>query len=894
MAIVGEFWRRIAFLCSRRRFDADLEAEMQFHLEMTANERREAGMPAEEAALAARRQFGSPTRLKESSVEAWGWSAIEQCWRDLRLAVRTLGRSPGFVVVAIVTLAVGIGANTAIFSVVHTVLYKPLPFDHPETLVSIRHAAPQGPLRRQSAATYLTYRDERRAFEDVGMWNTSTAAVTGVAEPERVDAMRVTDGVLPVLRVQPVLGRRFTAEDDSPASPVRVMLSHGFWQRKFGGDRGVIGRSLTIDGEPREIIGVLPAGFRMPGSNPALLLPFRIDRAAVRIGNFGNRAVARLKPGVTIEEANRDLARMIPLVIEKFALPSGITRTQYDADFRLGPDVRPLANEVVGNVGPVLWTLVGAIGMVLLIACANVANLFLVRAEGRQHELAVRAALGAGRLRIARELLSESLVLGAAAGMVGVALAMAGIRLLVALAPDGLPRLDEIAVDPMALAFTAIVSILSSVLFGLLPALRFSAPPVEALKDGARETSGGRGRHRARRLLVASEVALSLVLLVGCGLMMRTFVALRSVDPGVVRPDEVLTFRITVPPAEAPDDERSVRTHEQIVRRLEQVPGVESVGLSSSVTMDGYSQYDAILVERFPGRPGQQNPARRFKWASERYFETLGIPIVAGRGLTWADCYSRAAVVVVNEALAREYWPTPAAAIGQRIRESPENPWREIVGVVGNERDDGLESEAPATVYMPLLNANWWDMAPFTQRSLGYAVRTSTVGSPSLLRQVQRAVWSVNPNLPIARVRSLDDIRALTMAQTTFTLVMLVLAAGVALLLGTVGLYGVISYVVAGDTREIGIRVALGARPGQVRGRFVRQGLSLACVGMVAGLVAAGSLTRLLEAMLFGVSPLDPATYAAVCALLGAVALAASYLPARRASRVDAVTALRS
>jgi predicted permease len=813
----------------------------------------------------------------------------------LRRTARRLLRVPLFSTVAIVTLALGIGATTAIFTVVNGVLLKPLPFAEPERLVGVWHTAPgmNFDLLNQSPATYFLYREEGRTFEDIGMWDGFTVSVTGVGEPERVDALLVTDGTLPVLRIDPILGRRFTREDDSPGSPERVMLAYAYWQRKFGEDRSVIGRQVQIDGKPREIIGVLPASFRFLGRNPQVLLPMRFNRAEVFVGNFSYQAVARLKPGVTIEQANADLARLIPLVLDRFPLPPGFNRQMFD-EIKLGPRVRQLSADAIGDVSRVLWVLFGTVGLVLLIACANVANLFLVRAEARQQELAIHAALGAGWRRVAWELLSESLMLGVAGGALGLLLAYSGIRTLVAVAPEGLPRLEEITIDPIVLVFAALVSIVAGALFGLIPVLKFARPQIAgALKEGGRLSSVGRDRHRARSVLVIAEVSLAVVLLIASGLMIRTFQALRDVDPGFRDPHEVLTLRVSVPDSLIENPEQTARTHEQIVRRIEQLPGVTAVGLTSSITMDGYDSNDPIFVEDFPGPPGKLPPLRRFKWIGERYFETMGNPIVAGRAITWSDIYARAPVVVVTENFAREYWKDPAQALGKRVKESPRNPWRTIVGVVGNERDDGVARPAPAIVYWPLIVANFWDQPVFVSRGQAYAIRTERAGAPTLLKEVQQAVWSVNPNLPVASVNTLDEIRGESMAQTSFALVMLAIAAAVALLLGIVGIYGVISYIAAQRTREVGIRIALGATPRSVGALFLRHGALLALAGIVVGLAAAAGLTRVMSALLFGVSAYDPVTYAVSATALGITAVLASALPALRAARIDPADALR-
>jgi predicted permease len=813
----------------------------------------------------------------------------------LRRNGRRLLRAPLFTFIAVVTLALGIGANTAIFSVVRGVLLKPLPFEEPERLVGVWHTAPglNFPTLNQGPATYMLYRDEGRTFEDIGLWDNTSVSVTGAGEPERVQALLVTDGTLGILRIDPFLGRRFTREDDVHNAPERVMLAHAYWQRKFSSDAGIVGRQVVVDGKPREIIGVLPPGFRFLNYNPQLVLPFRFNRAEVFIGNFSSQGVARLKPGATIEQANADIARMIPMLVEKFALPPGFSRQMLE-EVKLGPKVRPLEADVIGDIGQVLWVLLGTVGIVLLIACANVANLFLVRAEGRQQELAIHAALGANWRRIAGELLSESLILALLGGLAGLALAEAGLRTLVAVAPEGLPRLEEITIDPVVLLFTLVISLLAGVLFGLIPVFRFATPHLAgALKEGGRLSSAGRERHRARNTLVVAEIGLAVVLLVASGLMIRTFTAMRRVDPGFTRSNEVLTLRISIPESLIEDEEQTARMHEQIVRRVEQVPGVMSVGIASSITMDGFDSNDPVFVEDFPGPADRIPPIRRFKWIAENYFKTMGNRLIAGREITWNDVHTRAPVVVVTENFAREYWKEPSAALGRRIKESPKNQWRTIVGVVADARDDGVVRPAPAIIYWPLAITEFWDDKVMVQRNMAYAIRTPRLESPTLLKEIQQAVWSANPNLPLANVQTLDEIRAGSMAQTSFALVMLSIAAAVALALGVVGIYGVISYIATQRTREIGIRIALGAARGDVSRLFLRHGLVLATIGIAVGIVAAAFVTRVMSTLLFGVAAIDAVTYAAVAAGLGATALLASYLPAVRASRVDPAEALR-
>ena len=795
--------------------------------------------------------------------------------QDLRYAARMFRKQPGFAATAVLTLALGIGATTAIFSVVYGVLLKPLPFHEPERLVSLLHSVPDGS-RNHGPATYFTYRDNHRAFEAIGAWESNEVSITGRGDPEHLDVLSVSDTTLPLLRVQPLLGRLFNAEDDAPGRPLRVVLTYGYWQRRFGSADNVIGQSLEIDGATADVIGVLPASFKFLHLRPAVLLPMQVDRARAAWIEFDFQVLARLTPGVTLSQANADVARMIPLLPQMFD------------KLQLQPLVRPLADDVIGDVGRILWILLAAVGVVLLIACGNAANLFLIRAEARQQELAMRAALGASRGRIARVLLTESVLLALVGGALGVALAQAAIGLLQRIAPARLPRVDEIGIDPTVLLFTLSISVLSGVLFGLFAVLRFGTPGVAALKDGGRSASDGPGRLRARNAMVVAQVALALVLMIVSGLMIRTFVALRQVQPGFTHPGDVQTFRVDIPEGLISDPQQAARTYERIAERLAGVPGVAAVGLSSSITMDGEDNGNSIDIEDFPVAEGTLSPLWRFKSFGPGYFETMGNRLVAGRSITWTEIHERRPVIVISETLAREYWDEPSRALGKRVRTGSRNPWREIVGVVGDERDDGLNQPATAIVYWPLLNDSYeW-------RTMAYAVRSTRAGTASFLREVQQAVWSVNSNLPLAAVQTLDEIQANSMAQTSFAMAMLGIAASVALLLGVVGIYGAIAYIATERTREIGIRMALGAQIGDVRTLFLRQGIWLTATGIALGIGVALVLTRVMSALLFGVGPADPTTYAVVSGALAAVALLAAYLPAHRASHVDPVVALRA
>ena len=797
--------------------------------------------------------------------------------QDVRYAARTFSKRPGFAATVVLTLALGIGASTAIFSVVYGVLLKPLPFHESERLVSLMHraAGPNADVRNHGPATFFTARDNQLVFEDVGAWETNQVSITGRGDPERVEALTVSHSTLPLLQVRPALGRLFTEADDRPGTPLRVILTHGYWQRRFGGARDVIGQSLIVDEAPAEIIGVLSSSFKFLRERPAVLQPMQLDRADAFEVEFDFQALARLKPGVTVDQANSDMARWIALLPQVFE--------------RLGlrPYVRPLADDAIGDVGRVLWILLASTGLVLLIACGNVANLFLVRAEARQQEFAMRAALGASRGRIARSLLSESVLLALASGVVGLALAQAGLALLRRIAPVELPRVDEIGIDAMVLLFTVSISLLSGAAFGLFAVLRFAVPNPSALKERSRWSSDDRKSRGTRNTLVVAQVALSLTLLIVSGLMIRTFIAMRDVHPGFTGAESVQTFRLTIPEGLVADPQQGARTYERISEQLAQIPGVTSVGLSSSITMDGEDNLNYIEAEGDPD-PATR-PLRRFKSLGPGYFEAMGTRLVAGRSITWDDIHESRLVAVISAPLAREYWTEPSRALGKRIRgNSDENPWRQIVGVVSDERDDGLTQPATAIVYWPMLSE------VYRWRTMAFAVRSSRVGTPTFMRELRQAVWSVNPNLPLAAVQTLDDILADSMAQTSFAMVMLGIAATVALLLATVGMYGVIAYVATQRTREIGIRMALGAQMGDVRRMFLRHGLWLAGIGIAVGIVVAVAVGRVMSALLFGVATVDLLTYVAVSAALAAVALLATYLPARRAARVDPIVALRA
>jgi predicted permease len=814
----------------------------------------------------------------------------------MRHVIRRLVHQPLFTVIAVATLAIGIGANAAIFSVVQGVLLKPLPFAHAEELVAVDHSAAGIGMTHTGAAPFLyfTYRAETKTLQDVGIWRGDTSSITGRGEPEEVDEIDVTHRLLPMLGVQPLLGRWFSEQDDTPGSPETVMLTFGYWRTTFGGDPSAVGRRLLVDGRPRDIIGVMPERFHFLDRKPALILPLRLDPQKTFLGNFSYQGVARLKPGITLTQANADAMRVLPIAMGRYPPFPGFNAKMFE-DARLAPAFRSLKDELVGEIGNVLWVLMGTIGLVLLIACANVANLLLVRAEGRQQELAIRAALGAGRAHIVGELLLESVTLGVFGGVAGLGLAYVALRTMVAIAPASLPRLDEIAIDGVALAFTFAISIVAGLLFGSIPVFKYVGPGlVGALRAGGRTASHSRARHRARNTLVVVQVALALVLLVGSGLMIRTFQALKRVHPGFTRPEELQTLRISIPRTQVPELVDVVRTEQAIMEKIAAIPGVSSVGLTSVVPMSNSGWHDPIFTEDHIDAGSQIPPLRIYKFVSPGLIKTMGNTVIAGRDFTWTDVYDKRPVALVSENLAREQWREPRAAIGKRIRETLKADWREIVGVVSDERDDGVDQKAPTIAFWPLLMAKFEGDEIFAHRSLAYVIRSPRAGLSGFVNEIGQAVWSVNPNLPLAGVRTQQELFDRSMARTSFTLVMLAIAGAMALVLGIAGVYGVISYAVSQRTREIGIRIALGARHGEVTRMFVGHGVRLAAVGIACGLAAAVALTRVMSSLLFDVRAIDPLTYGAVSLGLVAAAVLASAVPALQAATVDPVDALRA
>lgn len=820
---------------------------------------------------------------------------------QLKHAIRRLARAPLFTTITLITLAVGIGANTVVFSVVEGVLLKPLSYPHPERLVGVWHKAPGIDLGNQdiniSPSLYFIYREQAATLEDIGMYQGDSVTVTGTGEPEHVEGMDVTDATLSILGVQPELGRLFSRRDDLPNTPKTVVISNAYWHKRFGGDRSVIGRPITIDGTAREIVGVLPASFRfLDYDDESLYLPMQLDRGKVHLGQFSYDAVARLKPGVTLAQASADLERLIPIANRSFPPPDGFSLDLFEKA-RFQVSLHSLKQDVVGDVGNVLWVLMGSIVIVLLTACANVANLLLVRVEGRRQELAIRSALGAGRGRVTADLLFESLALGIAGSAIGLALAYGTLRVLVALKPTGLPRLHEIGINLPVLAFTLGAGLFVSVVIGMIPVLKYAGANLQSsLREGGRSQSQGRDRHRARKALVVVQVALALVLLICSGLMIRTFYALVNVNPGFDSPQTLQKFTVFIPDTMIPDSQGAsvIHTEQAIEDKIATVPGVSSVSFGNAVPMDGNGWMDPVFARDHVYKQGEIPPLRRFNFVSPNFLSTLGIRLVTGRDVTWSDIYDKRPVAIVAERTAKEYWGSAANALGKQIRVGMTDDWHEVIGVAGDVHYDGVDKPAPATVYWPVLQAHFEGQPEFVRRYVTFAIRTPRAGSAEFMGEVQRAVWSVNANLPLAYVETVGELYRKSMARTSFTLIMLCVAGGMALLLGIVGIYGVISYSVSQRTREIGVRMAMGAQRDALTKLFVRQGLLLTAIGIAFGVSAAFATMRLMRSLLFDVSPMDPSTYIVATAGIVAVAWLACYVPSRRAAAVNPVDALRA
>jgi predicted permease len=890
MRSLMEDWRRVRSLGRRRQLEAGLDEEIRFHIERHIEKNLAAGMPDDEARRQAWIKFGGVDRAKEGTRDEFRAAALEDFFRDVRYGVRALLRAPGFAIVAILTLALGIGATTAMFSVVNGILLRPLPYPDQDRLVELVHEARGAGIARilASPAVYFGYRDHSRTFEAVGMWDwdASPVTVTGLGEPESVRSVAVTHEVLAILGATPALGRGFSASDDLPDAAPTAVISHPYSQRRFGGVNPV-GRTLVVDGIAREVIGVLPERFRFFDYPAEIFYPLQPVRSDAPFPQGDGRGLARLKPGVTVEQANADIRRMIPLINAEFGRPG----PAFDR-MRFAPNLRPLKEMVVGNLGETLWLLMGTIGLLLLIACANVANLVLVRTQSRRSELSVRTALGARWADIARVVLAENAILGLAGGALGVGLAYVSLPYLLTLGGDDLPYVMTVRIDRTVLLAAVAASALATFVFAVIPVLRFARPQpqlAESLHGGARGIADGHEGNRTRHMLLIAQVALALVLLIGCGLMIRTFVTLRQVEAGFQDPASVQTFQLTLPTTAAAGSQQEpdaiIRMQQAIVDRLANVPGVESAAFTSAsdgLPLDGDGRTGSIFAEGERVSDTLPRP-KEIQYASPRFFETMKTPIVAGRGFEWNDVYQHRAVALVSGNFARAQWGSASAAIGKRIGQARTGPWLEVVGVVTDVRHNGLNEPPPETVILP----------PVARQTATFVVRSERTGTSAFLDELRRAVWSVNGNLSLATVQTMGELYERSMARTSLTLKLLAITGLLALVLGLVGIYGVVSYAIGQRRLEIGIRIALGAGYGEVRRMFVRRALALVAAGVGIGLAAAAMLTRLMASQLFGISPLDPATHLVVAGLLVVAAGLASYVSARRASALDPVAVLK-
>jgi putative ABC transport system permease protein len=912
----SEVRARLAPLRLRPEREADIIDEISQHLAERYREAISGGAPPEEATRVALAEFRAGNALAQRiaalkqahtppavTVGTPTGSLLADSWHDLRYAVRAFAKQRAFAATAILILALGIGATTAIFSVVYSVLIKPLSYPNADELVRLRHSV-NGQFGGADfeLSMYVTYRDENRTLASIGLWTDASVTLTDGGEPERLRAIRVTDGTLQTLGVQPVLGRWFSKDEHGSAAEGAepVIISYGFWQRRFGGDESAIGSELSLDSKPSRIVGIMPAEFRFLdlATQPEVIAAVQIDEAKLIIsGGWSYQALARLNPGVTPEEARADLERIRPIWINAWPLPAlaGVSR-EVLASFPVMPVVRRLKDDIVGGAASMLWVLMGAIGAVLLVACANIANLTLVRADARRQELAVRAALGAGAARIARALLVENLVLGVAGSALGLLLAYVGLHFLVALGPSNLPRLQEIGVHAPVLAFTVAVSLLSTLLFGSITVLKHAVRAAPMVTN-TRSATTSRERGRARSALVVVQVALALALVVSSALMIRTFQELRDVDPGFTAPGTVQSARIWLPISLLGQPEQYTRIQHEMLDKLAALPGVTSVGFANALPMEGegWGGTAPIVIEGRVPPPGGFPTSRGNKFVSPGYFEAMGTRLVAGREITWSDIEAGGRVVVISESFAREIAGEPAAAIGKRIRTFVEtDSWREIVGVAQGIHEYGLYEDAPSFVYFPTLVKDMWGTPMVGAPFIAFTIRSERAGTASFADEVRHAIWSVAPGVAVTHTRTMSDLYAGSLERTSFTLVLLAIAGGMALLLGIVGIYGVIAYVVAQRSREIGIRSAIGAEPKQLVRMFVRQGLVLSAVGAVAGLVAAALLGRLMSSLLYGVGPLDPVAYAAALVATIAAATLAAYVPARRAAKIDPMNTLRA
>lgn len=817
---------------------------------------------------------------------------------DLKLAVRGLRRAPGFTAAAVIALGLALGANLAVFTVVNSVLLEPLPYPASGQLVALRQWAPgAGGVASAkdglglSISMYLTYAEHNRSFSAMGVWDTPGGiTITGVGRPERVRAVELSYGALEALAVPPLQGRWFEPSDENPQGAATVILSYGYWQQKFGGGRRVLGRQLRVNGTPRTIVGVMPQGYRVAENEGDVYLPLQTEHTGLKLAGFGLNGVARLRPGVTLAAANRDLQGLIEVWMNSWTNgPS--SDPHFYRRWRITPDVEPLKSSVIGGVRAVLWAILATVGVVMLVAAGNILNLFLLRAEARQQELAVRAALGAGRARMAHSLMMESGLVAIAGLGLGWVLAAVALAWLRTHGPGNLPRLEDVELGWRTGVLGAALAASVALLTGLLPAWRTMPAVKEALGGDGHGASTSRERRRARNLLAMAQMALALVLVVAAGLLLRSMAALQAVRVGVANPATLQYFRLSLRGTRS--DAAVMQEQQEILRRLAAIPGVSAVGMADQLPMQYSPGWDIVVRRGDTWNSQASPPARAFYFVTPGYFATVGTRLLAGRDFSWEDVYGLRPYAVISGNLARDFWGSPAAAVGKELSPSGPGNWKQVIGVVADVRSNGVGEPPPETVYWPLLNGNLWGTGTVAFHVATVVLRTPRAGSAGLLTDMQTAVSKADPDLPVYTVGTMAGLERDKLAVPDFTMVMLTLAGGMALALGVVGLYGVIAYDVETRRREVGIRMALGASRGSVLSLFLGQGLQLAAVGAAVGLVGAALLTRALASLLYGVTPLDPATFIAAPLLLLLTVALACYFPARRASGMEAARILR-